>query len=256
MATALAPRFRFRSRSGVPVAPGAPPAPARWRRLALAGAAGPPLFLLVATVAGLLTPGYDAVTQPVSLLALGPLGWIQTLNFYAFGATVVAAGWALYAGAPEPAPAARRGARLAGATAAILLTCSGLSLVAAGVLPADAPGAPPTPTGLLHGLTFFGTVVPLPGAYAFLALRLLEVPRWRRHALLTATLPSAVFFLVFLYGVLGSEPDDPLAAVSGVLQRVLLLVAFGWLTPTLWRLRSRPEGEPGPGGGGIKPAGR
>ena len=69
MQTALASRSR--SPSDVPAAPAATPAPVLWRRLALAGAAGPPLFLLAATLAGLLTPGYDAVTQPVSLLALG-----------------------------------------------------------------------------------------------------------------------------------------------------------------------------------------
>jgi hypothetical membrane protein len=196
-------------------------------------AAGPVVFLTVATLAGWLTPGYDALTQPVSALALGPLGWIQTANFVLFGGAVIAAGPALWLSLDGPRP------RVATASAVVLLAISGLSLIAAGVFPVDPPGAPETASTALHGLAFFGTFLPLPGAYAFVALRLRTMPGWHRHALLTAALPSAIFFLFAVYGVLGSEPGDPLFPVSGLLQRLLLAVAFGWLTPTGMRLLVR-----------------
>jgi Protein of unknown function (DUF998) len=81
---------------GVPAAP-----PAVWtpsRILTAGGAAGPPLFLALATLAGLLDPAYDARTQTVSDLAVGPLGWLQTANFYLLGASLVAFALALFRG--------------------------------------------------------------------------------------------------------------------------------------------------------------
>jgi hypothetical protein len=211
--------------------------PVAARRLAALVAAGPVVFLTVATLAGWLTPGYDAVVQPVSALALGPLGWLQTANFFLFGLAVIAAGPALWLGLDGPRP------RATTVGAMVLLAVSGLSLIAAGAFPVDPPGAPETASTALHGLAFFGTFLPLPGAYAFAALRLREAPGWRRQALLIAALPSTIFFLFAVYGVLGSESGDPLFPVSGLLQRLLLAVAFGWLTPTGVRLMGQREAD-------------
>lgn len=41
--------------------------------LALAGVVGPPLFILVFTLAGWLRPGYSALRQEVSALGVGPM---------------------------------------------------------------------------------------------------------------------------------------------------------------------------------------
>jgi hypothetical protein len=101
---------------------------------------------------------------------------------------------------------------------------------------ATPPGAEPTVSGLLHGLAFFCTFMPLPDAYALAALRLQEERGWRGHALYTAALPSVVFGLVVVYGVLGSDPGDPVYGVSGLIQLALIAVAFGWITVTGWRL--------------------
>jgi len=53
-------------------------------------------------------------------------------------------------------------------------------------------------------------------------------------------MPSVVFGLVVVYGVLGSDPGDPLYGVSGLMQRALIAVAFDWITVTGWRLMRRP----------------
>jgi hypothetical protein len=69
--------------AGAPAAP-----PVAWtpsRILAAEGAAGPPLFLALATLAGLLDLAYDARTQTVSDLAVGPHRWLQTTNFFLLG---------------------------------------------------------------------------------------------------------------------------------------------------------------------------
>ena len=60
------------------------------RRLALAGVLGPPLFVVVFLVDGLIKPGYDPVTRVVSEASIGDLGWVQIANFLVFGATMLA----------------------------------------------------------------------------------------------------------------------------------------------------------------------
>jgi len=80
--------------------------PAGWtpsRVLLAIGAAGPIFFLAVATQAGLLDPSYDVRTQPVSPLAWGPNGWIQTANFYTFGLSGISFALALRRSSPGAA---------------------------------------------------------------------------------------------------------------------------------------------------------
>src|SRR4051794_21651105 len=51
----------------------------RW--LALAGVAGPILFVLGLTVAGWLRPGYSPIYEVVSALGVGPSAWLQNSLF-------------------------------------------------------------------------------------------------------------------------------------------------------------------------------
>ena len=62
------------------------------RRLLLCGAVAGPLFLLVVLLQDYGRPGVDPRAQPLSLLALGSLGWLQVLNF--IGAGVLSLGYA------------------------------------------------------------------------------------------------------------------------------------------------------------------
>jgi hypothetical membrane protein len=190
------------------------------------GAIGPVLFLAVATLLGMLDPRFDVMTEPVSALAWGPLGWVQTANFYALGAATVAFAVGLYR---DLEGRGRLGA-------AILLSISGLALIVAGIFKGTPPGAEPTPSGLIHGMAFFWTFIPLPTIYALTALRLKAERGWGAHAVYSAAMPSAVFSLVAIYGVLGSDPGDPLFFVGGILNRVLIALAFGWVTTTAGRL--------------------
>jgi hypothetical membrane protein len=196
------------------------------RVLLALGAAGPVLFLVVSTLLGLLDPAFDVMTEPVSALAWGPLGWVQTANFYALGAATIAFAVGLYR---DLDGRGRMGA-------AILLSLSGLALIVAGIFKGTPPGAQPTPSGLIHGMAFFWTFIPLPTAYAIAALRLKQERGWNAHALYSAAMPSVVFGLVVIYGVLGSDPGDPLFFVGGIINRVLIALSFGWVTITAGRL--------------------
>jgi hypothetical membrane protein len=197
------------------------------------GAAGPVLFLVVSTLLGMLDPDFDVMTEPVSALAWGPLGWVQTANFYMLGAATIAFALGLYrdlGGRGRMGPA-------------ILLSISGLALILAGVFKGTPPGAEPTPSGMIHGMAFFWTFIPLPTAFALTALRLKVERGWGAHAVYSAAMPSVVFGLVVIYGVLGSDPGDPLFFVGGVLNRALIALAFGWVTITAARLFKNAKGR-------------
>jgi Protein of unknown function (DUF998) len=51
------------------------------RAFLLCGAIAGPLFILVVLIQDYTRPGVDPRTQALSLLSLGPLGWVQTANF-------------------------------------------------------------------------------------------------------------------------------------------------------------------------------
>jgi hypothetical membrane protein len=191
------------------------------RLLARIGAAGPPVFLAVATVAGLAQPGFDLRTNSISEAALGPFGWLQTLNFYVFGLAIVAF--------------ALRFASFS-RVASGLLVVSGFAIAASGAFPTDPAGAAQTGAGQLHNLlalvAFGSTIV----SFGFSAWALRRQAGWGGHALYTALcLPLSLALLVVYIGV-ASDPGDPLYAVGGLLERALVLVAFGWMTLTGRRL--------------------
>jgi hypothetical protein len=64
--------------------------PTRTRALLACGIAAGPLFVLVVLLQAGSRTGYDLGKHPISLLSLGPLGWIQIANFAASGALFVA----------------------------------------------------------------------------------------------------------------------------------------------------------------------
>ena len=49
-----------------------------------------PFYLTVGVLQGLVRDGFDFARHPLSVLANGPGGWIQTANFVITGALVVA----------------------------------------------------------------------------------------------------------------------------------------------------------------------
>lgn len=60
------------------------------RRLLLCGAVAGPLFVLVFLIEGATRADYSSLRHPVSSLAIGDLGWVQTVNFLITGSLVVA----------------------------------------------------------------------------------------------------------------------------------------------------------------------
>lgn len=222
-------------------APAAPPERLTPTRVLVAlGAAGPVLFLAVAALLGLLKPGYDAMSQHVSELALGSLGWIQTASFYATGACFVAFAFGFALDFHRRLPPRSWVTKVLLGLTGVLIAISGAGLLLSGAFPTDPLGAPQTDTGDLHNLAFLVAFLPLILAYPAAALAMRKATGWGRYALATALMPVAVFGLMFVFVAFASDPGDPLYSVGGLVQRVLIAVAFGWITTTGWRLVRRP----------------
>lgn len=197
------------------------------RILLAIGAAGPVVFLGLATLAALFTPGYNMLAHPVSELALGPSGWLQTLNFYLFGLAIIVFAVGLFRSLPRPSWVGTG-----------LLIITGACMVASGIFPGDLKGAPETDTGAIHNLLFLVLILALIISYFFSAFSFRKLAGWRGYMWATVLVPFVVFGLVFVFIGFASDIGDPLYAIGGLIQRLLLAVAFGWMTLTAWRLLS------------------
>jgi hypothetical protein len=194
--------------------------------LLTAGTAGTALFILVFLVDGATRPGYSPVRQPVSALALGPRGWLQTSNFLVSGLLVTASAIGL--------------SQATGSVwLAVLIAVFGLALVASGVFPMDAmrgypPGTPdttPSTTSLRHRLHDWAGVVVFAAvpAAAVVAALVLDDPAWVVYSGVTAAASGALF----LYFGTAWEADHPRA---GLIQRVTIVVGWSWLGLLCWHL--------------------
>lgn len=183
------------------------------------GAASAGLFIVTFTLDGWTRPGYQPLRHPVSALALGSRGWLQTANFILCGLGITAASIAV--------TDACGSALLAAAIAAF-----GLALIASGVFRMDAmrgypPGTPnetPPEASMRHrmhdwaGVVVFGS---LPIAAIIAAIVLPEVG-WKWYSALTAAAGLAGFT------VFGEawEQDHPR---TGLVQRMTIIIGWVWL---------------------------
>ncbi|WP_147915513.1 DUF998 domain-containing protein [Ruania zhangjianzhongii] len=183
------------------------------------GAAGALLFPVIFLLDGWTRPGYRPAYHPVSALALGPRGWIQTANFLLCGAAIATAGIALV-------PA------LDSVLLALVIGGFGLSLMASGAFPMDPirgypPGTPdgdPREFSLRHTLhdwagMFVFALAPLA---ALIAAWAVPGTGWRIYSGLTAAV-GTVAFLAFGQAW---ERDHPR---TGLVQRLAIIVSWVWL---------------------------
>lgn len=181
-----------------------------------------PLFVASFLVHGVLKPGYDPLRHPVSSLALGPAGWVQTVTFVLCGLLVVAFAVGL---ATRPGITRKAGA--------VLLSIWGVGLVGAGVYvtdpvsgyPAGTPAlaAEPSPTGLRHDLFSVAAFLALAAACLVLA-----GGAGRRWALFSVA-SGAVVLVAFLICGAGFGQNPTLVDVAGLSQRISLIAGWFWI---------------------------
>ena len=132
------------------------------KRLLTCAVVAGPLFVLVSLIQSLTRPGFNLLHQPISMLTLGDLGWIQRANFLLTGTLYVIGAFGLQR-ALRGQPGGRWGPILMGLLA---------SLAGGGVFAPDAGnGFPPgAPAGIPSSMSLHGVLHMICGSVAFLSL--------------------------------------------------------------------------------------
>jgi hypothetical membrane protein len=184
---------------------------------------GSALFVVVFTLDGLMRPGYQPSAQYVSELALGPRGWVQTLNFLVSGSLIVAFAWGL-------APL-----RQMGRTGPILVALIGLALLLSGFFvmdPFELPRAEWTVHGTVHQLLGALAFTLMPTVCIVLAWRWRHSAEWRAFRAWTIAIVVVLLSALVLLRV---GPASPPAAPTvfnpwrGLIQRGILIPFMLWL---------------------------
>lgn len=199
------------------------------RRLLTGGVIGPVLFFVVLLVEGWTRADYDPVRQFGSLLSLGDEGWQQIANFLISGALIICGAVGIRR-VMHDGPGSRWGP--------ILIGLAGVGLMVAGVFVTDpALGYPPgAPAGIPRESSWHGAIhdssallifVGLPAAAFVMARRFQsEGGWWTTYCWLTG-IGTLVFF-----GLMFVLPD-----VTGLVQRVAIVIPFAWVALLSWRFR-------------------
>ena len=201
------------------------------------GVVAGPFYVVVGLAQALLVPGFDLSRHALSLLLLGPLGWIQWLNLVLSGLMVLAAAVGF----------ARLMPRRRNVWAAVFLGLYGVSLFAAAIFPPDPMGGFPvggtdamtaSTSGLLHLAA---------GAIGFvsLAVAAVIVGAWfRRERRRGAALTSFVAAAVIVLGFVGGAALAMVPAGVGLLW-LAVLAGWAWLaiaSLTAYRMAPSPVG--------------
>ena len=201
-----------------------------WRRrtlpLLLGGVLGPILFVVVDLIGGITRPGYDPARHFVSVLSLGPGGWVQASNFVAAGLLIAAFGVGL-----RQVPG--DGHRWVG----WLITVEGLALVWSGLFAVDPQwgypvwisaeaAANPTWHDRLHIVGGITASTALPMAIFLEARYAARAGASARasYAGASATIMLGCFLVALAIG--GPRGASPF---SGLFQRASIVGGFQWL---------------------------
>ncbi len=199
-----------------------------------------PIYLATGIGQGLMRDGFSFARHPLSVLANGNGGWIQTTNFVVSGLMVIAAAIGMW-----------RVLRPTGRAATVALGTYGVAMIAAAVLKADpmdgfpvgTPLGPPTsisPMGLGHfaagGIGFV--------AVAVSALHTSRVMQRRRESIMARlSLASGVVILLGFFGGFAV----PVLAKGSI--GIWMAVVVGWvwlavLSVQLYRVSPDPRCAP------------
>jgi Protein of unknown function (DUF998) len=198
------------------------------RALLSAGALAGPSFVITFLVAGATRPDYDPSRHPISSLALGDGGWLQTVNFAVAGVLSLALAGGVWS--------MRRLSTMDGwprrvRAGAVLIALWGLGFLGTAIFPTDAvsgypAGTPSIPAGTRDGMLH--NLAALVGALALIIAFFVLAGGGRRWT--AYSIGSAIVFIVaFGAASVGFGQATGLVDVAGVLQRVAVVAAWAWL---------------------------
>ena len=212
-----------------------------WTRLLLrCGVAAGPVFVAVFLLEGAVRDGYRPLRHPVSSLALGPRGWVQSGNFAVAG-TLFLAGAAGLARAGEPVASSRAAPALIGAAGAGLI---GAAIFTTDPVSGYSPGTPdaltrPSRAGTAHNLAAVPVFFGLPAGALVCGWRSWQAGQ-RGFGLYSVGSAVTMLTTMALAGA-GFGQSPRLVNLSGLFQRASIITGFGWLTAlSAQALRRKP----------------
>lgn len=163
----------------------------------------------------------SAIVYP-SATAMGPYGWLQTLNFLQLGLAIIAIAACLWI-EMRPRPRITIG----------LVFVAGIAVVLATFTTDGTNATPTTWHGWIHSISFllllFSTLV---GSLA-LAFQLRNNPHWRPVAMVSVAVPVVIIAVLVLSGAVKQA--------GGLIGIVSLLVIIGWYELLAVRLLTLPS---------------
>jgi Protein of unknown function (DUF998) len=190
--------------------------------LALAG----PFYVVLSLVQALTRNGFSLAHDEWSLLAVGHLGWIQTVNLILTGAMTVTGAVGFRRAVGRSATAGRWAPRL--------LAGYGIALIAAGIFRADAAdGFPPgTPAGRPAHVSWHGPLHLLSGSIGFaclIAACFVVARMYARRGNRRAAVASRVIGAAFTVAFAGIASGAGHAAVN-LAFTAAVIASSAWLT--------------------------
>jgi hypothetical protein len=221
---------------------------ARWlagrtRRLLRCGMWAGPVFTATFLAEGAVRDGYRPLRHPVSSLALGPRGWIQTVNFAVTGVLTLAGAAGLRLTGDRPA-GSRAGPALVAAAGAGLIASAAFRTDPVGGYP---PGTPDMPAGFshvgtAHNLAAIPVFLGLPAAAAGYGWRSWRADQAPGFAVCCAATAMIMPVTMMLAGA-GFGQSSRLGGYGGLLQRASIITGFAWLTAMSARALSGTTGK-------------
>ena len=193
--------------------------------LALLTIVGLVLYVILDVIAQLLPPHYNAISQAESDLAVGPYGFVMTINFVLRGLLSLALVWALSRAASKSGLSR---------TGLVLLAIWGIGALVLALFPTDLAGAKPTLHGIIH--LFVALLAFICGAIGelLLALRFAKAEPWRslRAPALVIAILAIILFVILL---MSAFPH-----AYGLVERIFIGLVLLWMLVVALRMRSFP----------------
>ena len=168
---------------------------------------------------------YNALTQPMSQLALGRGGWLMAIGFCATGLGILLVALLI-----------RRTVQGARAVP-VLLGLAGVLHFVAAAFPTDPTGVPLTVHGLIHNMGGLITLVLAIAAMVIAGFSFRASPAWRSFSRATFVWSGGATVAFFLMFVLAGM------RVFGVGQRILVAAWLSWLLVVAWRALSSSRSQ-------------
>jgi ubiquinone/menaquinone biosynthesis C-methylase UbiE/hypothetical membrane protein len=203
--------------------------------LARAAIAGPIIFTIAWMALGLLRPGYSFISQPISVLGVGPNAALMNGAFVVMGLLMMVGVVGIFQSIRELGTAAR-------CACTLLLGVSGLGAIMCGVFTYKAA---PFPHFLGLVLGFLSTVVGL----LVTGITLRRVPRWRRFGGFLILASPLTFALMYVNGAtFNLSMVEAGVGVAGLTERIAVIELHWWYVALAWLAtrRNAPKAYKGP----------